>query len=73
MQIHYKTLKRVFDYAKGSFYRLNASSARFYSFSLLPKVKGKIDFQGGYSWGSLDGETFLLDLNTGKLVTEKAV
>lgn len=69
-KLHHKTLKRILNYARGSFYRLNAQTAEFYSFTLLPKENNKIEWQGGYCWreDNKDGEIFMLNLSTGKLV-----
>lgn len=69
MKVHYKTINRILSYARGSFYRLNAKTANYYHFSLLPKEKNRIEWQGGYSWGSNYGDDYLLDLTSGKLIT----
>jgi len=41
-----KTLNRIKDHAKNSFYRMNAGSADCYAFTLL----GKGDWEGGWDW-----------------------
>jgi len=46
-----KRLKNdIVNFAEKSLYRLNATTADCYSFSLYRNNKGKIDFQGGYDW-----------------------
>lgn len=66
MNVHYKTIKKILKYAKGSLYRLNASTAQYYHFSLI-REGNKIDWQGGYSWGEKYGDTYLLNLDTEKI------
>lgn len=68
MKVHYKTLDKIWKYAKGSFFRMNATTAKYYHFSIFKDDKGSIDWQGGYSWGEKYNDEYLLDLSTGKLI-----
>lgn len=68
---HYKTIEKILVFARGTFFRMNAKTAPYYHFSLFKNSKGKIDFQGGFSWGGKYGDAFLLDLQTGKLTEGK--
>jgi len=46
-----KRIKQEIEtFSQGSIYRLNASSADCYVFSLYHNDKGKITFQGGWDW-----------------------
>ena len=67
-----KRIKReVAEYAGGSLYRMNASSADCYAFSVCKTSKGKLDFEGGWDWSTRlvdkDAE-WLYMLTSGKFI-----
>jgi len=46
-------IKREIEaFSEGSLYRMNASTADCYVFSLYRNSKGKIDFEGGWDWSN---------------------
>ena len=63
MRIDTKLYKKILNHARGSFSRMNASSAKFYSFTCIGS-----SWQGGWSWGNLYGEKHLLDIESGELL-----
>jgi hypothetical protein len=59
---------KILRYARGSLYRMNASTADIYTFGIDHDLK---DFSGGYAWlgskGTHDSD-FCVNLSTGKFL-----
>lgn len=62
-----ETVKRIWDYATGSLYRMNASTAQYYHFTC---IAGGKSWQGGYTWSpeKTYGDKHVLNLQTGELI-----
>lgn len=62
-----KIFQRIQDYAKHSMYRMNASSAKYYHFSIDDDGR---DWQGGYTWNpeNLYGDKNCIEIENGQLV-----
>ena len=63
-------IDEIISHAQGSIFRLNAESAKFFSFTLL-NTRGT--WQGGWCWSKdpFDGEDYTYGLVTGKFYTNK--
>ncbi len=63
MKIPKKLLSKIKRHAVYSSYRLNALSAKSYSFSLIYKKGEAVDWEGGWTWQKkFDSKYFRIDL-----------
>ena len=64
MRTDTKLYNRILTFCRGSLYRFNATTAKYYEFA----IGGKGEWQGGYTWKPESDYPHILNIETGKLL-----